>query len=151
LHELNRATDPTHEQRLAWEILRDSPSMRLLGAMPKAYWQRPVGEHFEKFRPLRLAGRFSLEALNGDPVYFRARAEEERGAAAAAMGHEARQAHRELADLYGLLAGTIAHRRSSNDVSVERREALLDDALDDTFPASDPPAIIAPGRRAFAS
>jgi hypothetical protein len=28
----------------------------------------------------------------------------------------------------------------------ERREALLDDALDDTFPASDPPAITLPGR-----
>jgi hypothetical protein len=28
----------------------------------------------------------------------------------------------------------------------ERREALLDDALDDTFPASDPPAITRPGR-----
>jgi hypothetical protein len=29
---------------------------------------------------------------------------------------------------------------------VERREALLDDALDDSFPASDPPAISMPGR-----
>jgi hypothetical protein len=28
----------------------------------------------------------------------------------------------------------------------ERREARLDDALDDTFPASDPPAIVMPGR-----
>ena len=29
---------------------------------------------------------------------------------------------------------------------VERREAQLDDALDDTFPASDPPAIVMPRR-----
>ena len=29
---------------------------------------------------------------------------------------------------------------------IERREALLDDALDDSFPASDPPAITMPGR-----
>jgi hypothetical protein len=29
---------------------------------------------------------------------------------------------------------------------VERREARLDDALDDTFPASDPPAIVMPRR-----
>lgn len=28
----------------------------------------------------------------------------------------------------------------------ERREALLDDALDDTLPASDPPAIVTPRR-----
>lgn len=28
----------------------------------------------------------------------------------------------------------------------ERREAMLDDALDDSFPASDPPAIIMPRR-----
>jgi hypothetical protein len=28
----------------------------------------------------------------------------------------------------------------------ERREDLLDDALDDTFPASDPPAIVMPRR-----
>jgi hypothetical protein len=28
----------------------------------------------------------------------------------------------------------------------ERREAMLDDALDDSFPASDPPAITMPGR-----
>ena len=28
----------------------------------------------------------------------------------------------------------------------ERREASLDDALDDSFPASDPPAMTMPGR-----
>ena len=28
----------------------------------------------------------------------------------------------------------------------ERRDALLDDALDDSFPASDPPAITMPGQ-----
>ena len=28
----------------------------------------------------------------------------------------------------------------------EHRDDLLDDALDDTFPASDPPAIIAPSK-----
>jgi len=29
----------------------------------------------------------------------------------------------------------------------DRREELLDDALDDSFPASDPPAIVHPSRR----
>jgi hypothetical protein len=28
----------------------------------------------------------------------------------------------------------------------DRRDAILDDALDDSFPASDPPAIVMPGR-----
>jgi hypothetical protein len=28
----------------------------------------------------------------------------------------------------------------------DRRDAILDDALDDSFPASDPPAITMPGR-----
>lgn len=35
---------------------------------------------------------------------------------------------------------------SSGDCE-EQREDLLDDALDDSFPASDPPAIVAPSRR----
>lgn len=29
----------------------------------------------------------------------------------------------------------------------EHREEMLDDALDDSFPASDPPAIVHPSRR----
>jgi len=40
----------------------------------------------------------------------------------------------------------MQHQESSADPCVERREGLLDDALDDTFPASDPPAITMPGR-----
>ena len=35
--------------------------------------------------------------------------------------------------------------RAQADSCAERREVLLDDALDDTFPATDPPAIIMPG------
>jgi hypothetical protein len=35
---------------------------------------------------------------------------------------------------------------ASPGACVERREASLDDALDDSFPASDPPAITMPGR-----
>jgi hypothetical protein len=30
---------------------------------------------------------------------------------------------------------------------VKHREALLDDALDDSFPASDPPSMVMPHRR----
>ena len=35
-------------------------------------------------------------------------------------------------------------RRPTIDMRREHREELLDEALDDTFPASDPPAIISP-------
>ena len=36
--------------------------------------------------------------------------------------------------------------RREERLDVERREERLDDALDDTFPASDPPAVTLPGR-----
>lgn len=32
------------------------------------------------------------------------------------------------------------------DSCEQRRDTILDDALDDSFPASDPPAITMPGR-----
>jgi hypothetical protein len=40
----------------------------------------------------------------------------------------------------------IEHEAASGASCEERREALLDDALDDSFPASDPPAFTMPGR-----
>lgn len=38
------------------------------------------------------------------------------------------------------------HEREPAGSCAKRREASLDDALDDSFPASDPPAITMPGR-----
>jgi hypothetical protein len=38
---------------------------------------------------------------------------------------------------------------SPAEETVERREAMLDDALDDSFPASDPLSILAPGPREY--
>ena len=40
----------------------------------------------------------------------------------------------------------MQNERASPSPCVERREERLDDALDDTFPASDPPAVTLPGR-----
>ena len=37
------------------------------------------------------------------------------------------------------------NERAATASCVNEREASLDDALDDTFPASDPPAITMPG------
>ena len=63
----------------AWEILRSSPTVRMLSILAGPYWPQPTARLIEARR---------------DPI--------------------------------------------------ERREELLDDALDDSFPASDPPAIVSP-------
>jgi hypothetical protein len=67
------------EGQAAWEILRTSPTVRMLAVLAGPYWPQPTASQIEP---------------RHDPV--------------------------------------------------ERREALLDDALDDSFPASDPPAITSP-------
>ena len=80
-----------------------------------------------------------------DAEYFDRRAGEERRAAQQANG-AARKTHQDLADLHRLVANASRHRKPNLRFgTIERREALLDDALNDSFPASDPPAFIAPG------
>ena len=39
----------------------------------------------------------------------------------------------------------MPHERARAPSYIERRDEILDDALDDSFPASDPPAITIPG------
>jgi hypothetical protein len=81
-----------------------------------------------------------------DVQYYNRRAGEERRAAGKANGSAARRAHEELAQLHSLVANASRHRKPQLRFgSIERREARLDDALDDSFPASDPPSFIAPG------
>ena len=80
-----------------------------------------------------------------DTEYFDRRAGEERRAADKANGHAARKAHQDLADLHRLVAEASRHCKPNLRFgTIERREAMLDDALDDSFPASDPPAFTAP-------
>ena len=76
--------------------------------------------------------------------YFRRRAAQERRAAARAAGRAAQRAHQELARLYSAVAAdNLSPSKGDADRrATERREALLDDALDDSFPASDPLAIV---------
>jgi hypothetical protein len=77
------------ERQAAWDILRTSPTVRMLAALAGPYWPQPTAsEIVPPAAPRQAAGTRSC---------------------------------------------------------VERREALLDDALDDSFPASDPPALLAPG------
>jgi hypothetical protein len=102
----------------------------MLADMAEAHW------------PLTGRGQLTPES---DHEYYRRRSDEERSAARAANGSAARRAHQQLADLHRLVAD--ASQRGATGLrfgSIERREAMLDDALDDSFPASDPPAIIAP-------
>ena len=92
-------------------------------------------------------------AAESDRRYFRRRAREERGAADRAAGVEAREAHEELARLYAGLseaatdrrprpvnARALAARRAPAPRRI-RQDALLDEALRETFPASDPVSV----------
>ena len=94
------------ERQSAWDILRNSPTVRMLAALAGPYWPQPTG------RDLALA--------------------------APAANAELAERHVQFAEA----TRYRAPRRQSS--SIDRREALLDDALDDSFPASDPPAIVAP-------
>ena len=75
-----------------------------------------------------------------DRAYYGLRSQEERQAAMEAAGGASRRAHEQLASLYARLSASKA---------IADREALLDQALGDSFPASDPPAIVAPGAHRF--
>ena len=95
----------SREQRVAWEVLRSSPTVRMLAALSGPYWPHPTAC---QLAPVKAAG----DALT---------------------------------DRQALFAEATRHQASAGRLSrVERREALLDDALDDSFPASDPPSIVAP-------
>ena len=119
------------EQRMAWELLNNSPTMRMLSAISRR----------------KMQGEVKLEAQETDRAYFRRRAVEERQAAELAAGLEARTVHNMLADLYHGRSMSETGNRLERDInSTEYREALLDDALDDSFPASDPPSVVLPGR-----
>ena len=93
--------DPTQtrEQRIAWDILRNSATGRM-AALGGPMW------------PLQLVGTMSRrkrvrdEAAESDRRYFRRRSDEERRAARLADGPKARAAHSKLAQLYAEFART---------------------------------------------
>ena len=93
-HYLNQTT---RERRLAWEILRNSPTGRMARAMRRPERNAGNGEQSE---PGSLPPVMSTSARN----YFARRSVEERRAADQAAGKEAREAHEELARLYARLA-----------------------------------------------
>jgi hypothetical protein len=125
-------------------------NLRMRAAMMEPDPRRPGHYVFEhKAAPARRVPH----ARESDLAYFRRRSEEERAAAEAAAGAEARQAHRKLSLLYAQLSGASAARRerprNTGAISfgadaaarARRHDALLDDALRQTFPASDPVSV----------
>jgi hypothetical protein len=140
-------TQRSREQELAWELLRDSPAVRMLamtaGGVP-AELSRLLSRHVQ-------AGPSPGRTAESDRDYHRRRSVEERAAARKAAGPEARKAHDELAALYSGLWRPGRRSRSGQQQpgisgaaavsSAERQDALLDEALRQTFPASDPVSV----------
>jgi hypothetical protein len=93
------------------------------------------------------------KAPESDRAYYRRRSREERGAARRASGVKARKSHETLAGLYAHLSDEPAmhverpRQRRANDFRptaasrAKRQDALLDEALKETFPASDPVSV----------
>lgn len=93
----SRAQD-LRERQLAWEILRESPTMQMVANMGGPWWRlgRPETDDEEE-----------LPKNGASPAarkYFARRSEEEFRAAQMASSKVAREAHEELARLYAQLA-----------------------------------------------
>ena len=90
---------PTTEQRIAWDILRQSPAVRMLESVGAPSWlqTRAFGA-----RP---------ETPERHDSYFHRRSDEERRAARKAGSGAARKAHEELAELYRQVAEALTNPR----------------------------------------
>ena len=93
----SRAQD-LRERQLAWEILRESPTMQMVANMGGPWWRsgRPEDDDEDELP--------ENGASPGARKYFARRSEEEFRAAQMASSKEAREAHEELARLYAQLA-----------------------------------------------
>ena len=139
MHHYDRHTHGSGEPRLAWNILHDRATTRMLAAMSSHEWLRPRPALFTKAESPRRPGRFAEPARESDRAYFRRRSREERRAAGAAASAAARRAHEALADLHARWSefGTTSVD-SVPSGRAKRQDALLEEALKQTFPASDP-------------
>jgi hypothetical protein len=140
-------THRSREQELAWALLRDSPAVRMLamtaGGLP-AELSRLLSNHVQ-------AGPRPGWPAESDRDYYLRRSTEERAAARKAGSPEARKAHDELADLYSRVRPPGRRSRSGRQrprISeapaagpADRYDQLLDEALRQTFPASDPVSV----------
>ena len=139
MHHYDRHTHGSGEPRPAGNTLHDRATTRMLAAMGGHEWLRPRPALFTKAQSPRRPGRFAEPARESDRAYFRRRSREERRAAGAAASAAARQAHEGLADLHARRSefGTTCVVPAPSG-RAKRQDALLDEALKQTFPASDP-------------
>jgi len=93
----SRAQDG-RERQLAWEILRDSPTMRMAIAMGGPWWRSGETTTYDE-EDVSEDG-----ATLGARKYFACRSDEELRAAQTASSKEAGDAHEELARLYAQFA-----------------------------------------------
>lgn len=129
--------------------LGDGAAMRLMAAMAEP---RPGGPGRNPRPGVVAATRmspFTAEIAESDARYFRRRAEEEGRAAGAAAGPEAQAAHAELAEHYACRSerqtppSPVTRPGSGRSVAERKRlDDLLDEALLETFPASDSVSIV---------
>jgi hypothetical protein len=101
--------DELRERKLAWEILRDSPTFRLAGAMGGPWWRSKTDDVETDENDLGPGGMTSAA-----PQYFARRSEEELEAARNASCNSSRIAHEELAKLFAQLAFGNAQVGSSH-------------------------------------
>ena len=123
---------------------------RILAAMAERGPARPA----PNFPYAPASGHFSAyhrSSRETDRSYFRRRSREQDIAAGEAAGAKARQAHRQLSALYAERADPApgwkrardaGHLRLPGPGRAERQDALLDAALLETFPASDPVSVV---------
>ena len=146
---------PAPELGVGWAVLRDSATMRMLAAMDGYRSPGRMTYMQEQAAAPRRLSAFTQPDRESDRTYFSRRAAQQRQAAERARSAEARQAHRELAELYArrsaegvrsmplrsLQAPARALPPPASQQS-RRQDALLDAGLEETFPASDPVSVV---------
>lgn len=139
-------------------VIRDGTGMRLVAAMAEPHLAGRERHYSYGLGPAGRMSPYAEDVAETDAQYFRRRAGEERRAADEAAGPEARAAHGELAERYARLSerriprSRFARPRSTRSASFAHRPSAaerkrhfderLDEALLETFPASDPVSIV---------
>ena len=140
------------EQPLAMSTLDDRASVRLVTLLGGHEWIRWRADLVDALSPTqRCRSSLARNDKTCDRLYFEHRSADEKAAASEAVGCDARNAHEELAARYAELAQRSDKRRSHDSRSwlrrvravrtLRRQDALLDQALTETFPASDPVSV----------
>ena len=142
----------SQERHRAWRTLADSTTIRLAAILGGHEWIKWRSDLVGALTRPRHDDGFRFSEARSDSSYFHHRSLEERQAANVAVGRRARKTHQELAELYADVSERTgkdptrpltARRclRAAAGQSAARQELLLDAALAETFPASDPVSV----------